>query len=220
MAYHNLSLPSGLAPDMVDLICKQLEPQLVDAHAMLRLPISSDPGLQGGCNLSVVQVLLSLVSGCSVTLYDPNALSRRRDRGSLFKSILVDHYPWDEERHIAGAQLDGGAAEQLYQLFRNPLAHALGIIDPRDNPAARKVIIEKGAIPEADIELTERSAKRPLDWTDPTLREEGADLVLWVRSLYWGVRRMIESVAAARALSKGTSPISVLPSNVTQWRST
>ena len=43
--YQPLLLPEGLDPDSAKLIRDQLEPQLTDVHAMLRLPIDGDPGL-------------------------------------------------------------------------------------------------------------------------------------------------------------------------------
>jgi hypothetical protein len=103
--YQPLLLPEGLGPDTAKLIRDQLEPQLTDVHAMLRLPIDGDPGLRGGCNLSVTQVLLSVISGVSVTVYDPSALARHGDRGKLFLEVLEKHYPWNEERHLPGARL-------------------------------------------------------------------------------------------------------------------
>jgi hypothetical protein len=103
--YQPLLLPEGLGPDTAKLIRDQLEPQLTDVHAMLRLPIDGDPGLRGGCNLSVTQVLLPVISGVSVTVYDPSALARHGDRGKLFLEVLEKHYPWNEERHLPGARL-------------------------------------------------------------------------------------------------------------------
>jgi hypothetical protein len=133
MAYHELSLPPTLPADLMELVRKQLEPQLTDIHAMLRLPIQGDPGLQGGCNLAIAQVLLSIVGGASVTLYEPGALTRRGDRTRLFKAILTNHYPWQDESHISGALLRADAADKLYDLFRNPLTHSLGVIDPQES---------------------------------------------------------------------------------------
>ncbi len=218
--YQSLLLPKGLDTDTAKLIRDQLEPQLADVHAMLRLPIDSDPGLGGGCNLSATQVLLSVVSGVSVTVYDPSALTRRGDRGPLFREVLEKHYPWKEERHLPGARLDAAAAVELYRLFRNPLAHTLGVVDPQDNPLGRRVIIEKGSVPEADIVLLERATSRPADWTNPTLREDDNELVLWVLSFYWGVRRMICNVATARTTTAEPRSLHTLPTGRTEWRST
>lgn len=205
MTYQELLLPSTLPPDVRGLIRRQLESQLADVHAMFRLPIKGDPGLQGGCNLATTQILLSIVSGVSVTLYQPAALNRRGVSAVLFKNLLIDHYPWEQEQHIAGARLGGDAAEDLYNLFRNPLAHALGVIGPKANPTARRVVIEKGSFREEDIEATESATSRPFDWENPTLREEGPDLILWAMSFYWGVRTMIQKVAGARAQSNEQS---------------
>ena len=218
--YQPLLLPEGLGPDTAELIRDQLEPQLTDVHAMLRLPIDGDPGLRGGCNLSVTQVLLSVISGVSVTVYDPSALTRRGGRGKLFREVLEKHYPWDEERHLPGARLDADAATELYDLFRNPLAHTLGVVDPQDNPTGRRVIIKKGSIPEAAIVATELATIRPSDWTDPTLQEDGNELILWVRSFYWGVRQMICDVASARATTAEPGSLYILPTGRTEWRST
>ena len=218
--YQPLLLPEGLDPDSAKLIRDQLEPQLTDVHAMLRLPIDGDPGLRGGCNLSVTQVLLSVISGVSVTVYDPSALTRRGGRGKLFREVLKKHYPWDEERHLPGARLDADAAAKLYDLFRNPLAHTLGVVDPQDNPSGRRVIIAKGSNTESYIVATEMATSRPADWTDPTLREKYNELVLWVLSFYWGVRRMICDVASARTTMAEPGSLHRLPTGRTEGRPT
>lgn len=205
MAYHPLTLPPGLPVDVEGLVRRQIECQLIDVHSMLRLPVVGDPGLQGGCNFAIVQVLLSVVAGASVTLYDPTALSRRGDRGRLFMDILIKHYPWGAERSISGAVVDADAAGKLYVLLRNPLAHSVGVIDPAESGGFKRVVVLKGPFAEDVIESTERARVRPADWADPTLRQDGADLVLWVRSFYWGVRRMIEDVANARAQPAGVN---------------
>ena len=172
---------------------------------MFRLPIYEDDGLQGGCNLSATQILLSVVSGVSVTLYDPDALQRRGDRGKLFKNVMIDHYPWKQEKHISYARLNSDLANDLYDFFRNPLAHALGVVDPKHNPTGWRVLIDKGSFREKDIEETEKAVSRPTDWEDPTLRQDGTDLILWLRSLYWGVRTMIQDVASVRAQNQKQS---------------
>lgn len=218
VGYQRLPLPGGLPHDLETLIRNQLEPQLWDVHAMFRMPIADDPGLQGGCNLAVTQVLLSVVSGVSVTVHNLAALTLRGDRGSLFQEVLVQHYPWAEERHIAGARVNADAANDLWKLFRNPLAHTLGLIDPIDNPSGQHVVIEKGSFAEADIVTTEMATSRPLNWTNPTLRQDGAELVLWAMSLYWGVRRLICSVAITRTTQLGSIHVSSSPP--LGWRST
>lgn len=217
MTYHPLTLPSRLSGPEVKLIRDQLEPHLEDVHTMLRLPVAGDPGLRAGCNFAIAQVLLAVVAGASVTLYQPSALRSRGGRGQLFREILTNHYPWNEELSISGRVVGNDAARILYDLLRNPLAHALGVIDPADSLGFTSFEVMKGSFAEADIEATERAVARPVDWTDPTLRQDGTKLTLWVRSFYWGVRRMIENVAAGRV----SGGVSVLPAaQVVQQRAT
>lgn len=228
--YQNLPLPSGIPPELAKLIRERLEPQLADVHAMLRLPIKSDPGLGAGCNLAAAQVLLSVISGVSVNVYDPSALTRRGDRGQLFREVVEKNYPWDEEQHIAGARLNKELADDLYKFFRNPLAHTLGVVDSQDNPLGQHVVIEKGSIPEADIVSDEMAIHRPTDWQNPTLRQQDNELVLWVRSFYYGVRRMICNAASARIQTTQSVstrmeatqsvPGYIIPGQPTEWRST
>jgi hypothetical protein len=217
MAYHRLSLPPGLPVDVQTIVRNRLEPHLIDVHSMLRLPIRDDPGLQGGCNFTIAQVLLSVIGGASVTLYE-NALTDRGNRTRLFREILTNHYPWKEESGIRGGLYGADAADKLYVLFRSPLAHSLGIIEPDESPTVRRVVVEKGPFAEEAIEATEKAAARPRDWVNPTLRQDGDALILWLRSFYWGVRRTIENVAVAR-VGRGWKGV-IYADRATEWTTT
>jgi hypothetical protein len=39
LAYHRLTLPSGVAPDVEKIVREKLEPHLIDVHSMFRLPV-------------------------------------------------------------------------------------------------------------------------------------------------------------------------------------
>jgi hypothetical protein len=107
---------------------------------------------------------------------------------------LRHYYPWDLEP-IAGAVKNPttGAAD-LYNLFRNPLAHALGM----GTTEIKKVIhrkpfqftigIAKDGLSEDLVEELERSATQP-GATIKVSSEGGKSLS--VSGLYWGVRQMI-----------------------------
>lgn len=196
MAYTSLQLPHTLSPGFTYIVRNQLEPLLSDVHAMLRLPIDTEDGLQAGCNLSAASTLLSVVSGASVTIYNSGGLTQRGNRGELFRQLLINHYPWNQERHYTNGRFDADAASDLYDLFRNPLSHALGIFGPNEIPPGHRVVIEKGSISESEILILETTTVRPSSWPWPTLRRDGNDYVLWVRAFYWGVRKMIEDLAA------------------------
>jgi hypothetical protein len=69
---------------------------------------------------------------------------------------------------LPGTRAGETAADELYRLFRNPLAHALGVIDAQYNPTGQRVTV--GSFSEDVIDADERASVRPADWQHPTLR--------------------------------------------------
>jgi hypothetical protein len=192
--YQPIAIHNALSDDARQLVCDQLDPQLADVHAMMRLPIDTDAGLSAGCNLAATQVLLSVVSGVSVTLFKKGMLIERGVRGRLFKEAIEQHYPWDQEIEAPERSFGAEAAREMYDLFRNPLAHALGVVDSETNSKGRLLTIEKAPMQEAELYDLEMSGSRVERWLPPTLLAKGSVLTLSVRSLYWGVRQMIERI--------------------------
>ncbi|MGH8601676.1 MAG: hypothetical protein ACREXR_02510 [Gammaproteobacteria bacterium] len=204
MPYQELPLPNGTPPQIADMVREQLDPLLADVHAMLRLPIEGQPGLEAGCNLSATLVLLEVVGGICVELYDDPSLSnpdRRVQRSECFKRTVEKHFPWKHEQHLPGAITGRHAAELLYGAFRNPLAHHLGTYD---GPYLGNIKVAKGPLSDQQIEAIEKSETRPKDWIRPTLatdaetKEGRTKTVLTVKCLYWGVRRMIRCLLEER----------------------
>lgn len=204
MPYQELKLPTGTTLRLKEVVRKQLDPLLADVHSMLRLPIDDDIGLGAGCNLSAALVLLEVVGGVSVELYDNpslNKLDERQQRGERFKQVLEHNFPWNDERDIPNAIIDRHAAELLYDAFRNPLAHHLGTYD---GPYIGNIKVAKGPLSDEQIEVIERSETRPKGWVKPTLatdsktKAERTKTVLTVKCLYWGVRRMIWNLLEER----------------------
>src|SRR5438132_1815043 len=120
MAYTPLAIDPDTPRTVRDFIRVHLDMQFHDVHCMFRLPIPQQD--IAGCNFAAANTLLSLVSGCSVTLYRQG--HQPRQSGQLFKGVLRDFYPLELEPP-AGAP-KGEAIEALYYRFRNPLAHAFG----------------------------------------------------------------------------------------------
>jgi len=156
---------------------------------MLRLPLPTDD-LVAGCNFAITQVLTSVVSGASTTLYQ-----QRGRKGRLFKEVLRNVYPWSLE--IANGIKAGYCAEVVYTLFRNPLTHELGL-DPKNKPKGQKIIVKRLAtgnngLPENKIEQleTDIGAVTP----SATITIEPDRIVLLVERFYWGVRTMIEKLS-------------------------
>lgn len=103
--------------------------QFQDVGAMLRLPMKKH-GINNGCNFAAASVVCNLISGISVTIFQP-AVFQKPDKdekmpvmgsGGAFKEFVKAFYPDplpDRRTEIADA---------LYRLLRNPAAHALGVL--------------------------------------------------------------------------------------------
>ena len=167
---------------------------------MLRLPQPA-VDITAACNFACAAVLLNLISGVSVVLYDPLDDQRprreRKGRGRLFKEAVESYYPWDAEPEngIVGPQ----GADLLYDSFRNPLTHAIGRHDRREPLKITR--FKDTGLSEGELDLIERSGSaRPSValWQTPTLaRDLDGKLGLQVEALYWGVREMIRRITAS-----------------------
>lgn len=180
-------VPRGLYPSVKRFLDKHVEMQFMDLRSMLRLPTDE---LQGGCNFAATAVLLNLLSGFSVCLYKAN-LSTRGDRGNRFKGMLGTYYPWQ-----IGSEVNSKAegSKSLYELWRNPLAHSLGI-----HPGTEWIGIWKSLLSASQIDLLECSSTPPsflrVIPTGPTFIREPTSLesstMLSVLGLYWGTWRLL-----------------------------
>ena len=177
MAYTPLAIDSQTPEVVRSFIRRSVDMQLHDVHCMLRLPDAS-VGLDAGCNFAAANFLLAIISGCSVTLYEPNP--RRGQAGRVFRETLQSYCPWEMEPADSVGRDEG--TENLYLVFRNPLAHAFGIQDSRQ-PRRLAIRIGKGTYPEDMIEAMERSPARPRD--SATVRvSPGQSKTLVVEGLY------------------------------------
>jgi hypothetical protein len=211
MSYKKIPIASA-TPHRVKELVRHLEDlYLRDVHCMLRLP-QPDSGLSAGCNFAITQVLLSVISGVSSTLYP---LWVQGQGGKNFKKLLVDCYPWDLEPSQVIAPSE--AASDLYYVFRNPLAHDLGLNLEGKKAKTPKVLIKRLRIKktcglsEEKIEEIENTNQRFL--MSDTLTIDDNATVLLVEALYWGVRVMVGRLTrdAERMLSGCVSFMGQLP---------
>lgn len=163
-----------------------------DVHAMLRLP-EPDCRIEVGCNFAIAQVLLSVVSGASVILYEHSG-----HKGMRFKGVLEHYYPWADEPIARRDDIEH--ARQMYSLFRNPLTHDLGL-DLERKQRTHKVIVKRLTTnsgsrghSESGVEALE-TEERPVGLS-PVLRTENGRVVLLVEAFYWGIRRMLVRLSA------------------------
>lgn len=207
MTYKPIPVPQGTPPLLATIVRENIDPLLSAVHAMFRLPIKDDPGLRADCSFAIVQILLDIVGGASATIYRyPDKFGSRGEEGRLFKEVLERHYPWQQEPDQPETIRDHHAATVLYETFRSPLVHRLGVSEKTIHGQPK---LAKGALPETEIEQIENSVSRPTEWiTTPTLSTDSQNkadrtkTVVISKMLYWGIRQMIVNILEEQAERK------------------
>jgi hypothetical protein len=144
MAYRKLRLDPDTPPTVRFLITESIENlNFSDVRTMLRLPLPNDDpniALGAGCGFAITDVLLAVISGVSSTLYDCRQSNYgNREVGPKFQNLLIDFYPWKsepkEETEAGLKSLEGeAAAGVIYDVYRNPLTHCLGMSEKARGP--------------------------------------------------------------------------------------
>jgi hypothetical protein len=183
-------------PMVKQMFEQHLDMQFSDLRTMLQLPIP--PELPGGCNFAGAAVLMNVIGGCSVVLYNdpypgmPAATVPQR-RGDRFCHLVSDYLPHDPALEPPKAR----TVEVLYSFARNSLTHALGLRQPAREPV---LSIAKARLTPVEIELLEREQQRPRFLRDPIVREPTAgSYELSVAALYWGTYRVLEALVGEPA---------------------
>lgn len=197
MSYCPIATPVALPPRVKRLVRKLELHYLAPAHALFRLPIPNYR-INGEFAFAISHLLLGAVAGLSTTVYE-----QRGGNGARFKGLLLEYYPFLDEP--AAAPAPDVAAEVLWSVFRNSLAHDLGFdVERRAKTPKTKLLLAKTetrsgirGLTERMIECLENSAVRPR-WEATVLIRPDAT-VLSVDTLYWGVRCMTERLLADHA---------------------
>jgi hypothetical protein len=99
--------------------------------------------LPAGCNFAICQTLLAVIGGVSAVLYNPY----EKHDNIRFKGLLREYYPWQDEPNQASIREDLSTA--LYEVFRNPLTHDLGL-DVRNKRKGAKLVLKRRTINEQE----------------------------------------------------------------------
>ncbi len=186
MAYVELDFPNSLPDSVHTVIRKGVEPLLQDVHWMLATAIGepTDTAPPRQLNLPIALMLLATVAGVS-TLHAPKPKKRT---GEHFKKCLIEYFPWDIDPP-RGVSCDE-AAKILYDVFRNPLVHSLGLHKSSDQAVAIGMAFPGADDAERRVEKLERLTEKPS--SEPCLIVTPERQVLWVDTFYWGVRKLVE----------------------------
>ena len=184
MSYKLLALNPSTPLIVEKFIRNNVDMLFRDVHCMLRLPMR-EIDLSAGCNFSTANALLDLISGFSALL-TPN-FDTTRESADKFKEILRNYYPWNLQ--LPDGSTKERAIEDIYEYFRNPLTHSLGL----KTKGNYLVVINKNSMSEADIEQLEQSASSPgpaITYLPRTLNNEKIEqITLNIPNFYWGVRQ-------------------------------
>ena len=142
-----------------DFVFNHIRMQFEDVGTMLRLPMQAH-GIYNGCNFASASVICNLISGISVTIFQPTVIQKHRcgkmqmiGSGEAFEEFVKAFYP-DES-----AQRRSDVADVLYKQLRNPFAHALGVLS---RGAYQLNIARPGdGLTQAEVEAIEESPRRP-----------------------------------------------------------
>jgi hypothetical protein len=178
-----------LYPRVHAFVRDHLSMQFGDVRSMMRLPLPH-LGITHACNFAATAVLCNLISGISVSLYLPPNAVRTNEQGekqyvgagTAFKLLLEHYYPWQPRENRQER------ARVLYDLFRNQLAHTLGV-----GKADYVIFIRRFPGPglqENQLKEIECSASRPT-WLVPGLSGYGKQWDLLVEGFYSDVFHML-----------------------------
>ena len=194
--FRETGVRQGVPSRVRQFIRAHVDVHLQDVHAMMRLPLP-EQDISAACNFAISAVLLNVISGLSVTLYDPTTQDHR---GQLFVELAKDFYPWDREP--SGAVVNARGAQLLYQCYRNPLAHHLG----SDSPAS--ISRQRTGWTELELEKIEAHRNvRPVELLNVATLNVGPDQQpnLNADCLYWGVRELVERLTGDAAKMRGAA---------------
>jgi hypothetical protein len=145
-------------------------------------PADTEPRRQ--LQVPIAHVLLATVAGVSTQLLH----APRKGTGDRFKECITRFFPWDIDPPT-GVSNDE-AAKILYEIFRNPLVHRLGL------DRASSHVVKIGQVfcgtddAETRVEQLERLTVKP--YSHPCLVVTPERRVLWLDPFYWGVRKLVE----------------------------
>ena len=186
MAYITLDFPNTLPDSVRTVIREGVEPLLEDVHWMLATVITNptDIGRRRQLQVPIAHVLLATVAGVSTQLFHAPG----KGTGARFTECLVTFFPWDIDPPTGVSNEQ--AAKMLYEVFRNPMVHYLGL-NKVTEPVVKIGQVFRGTDDaETRVEKLERLTVKP--YSNPCLVVTSEKRVLWLDPFYWGVRKLVE----------------------------
>jgi hypothetical protein len=197
-------------PTVNAFVDKHLTMQFGDVRDMLRLPLpdidnlpENDPyRMTHGCNFAAAAILCNLISGVSVSLYQPAKPKVKRKgkwewigSGQAFKQLLTDFYPF------APGSNKAEGAKAVYDLFRNPAAHALHVHSKVTYTISISRVVQTNGLTVDQMKALENLEAGPPDLPKGLWRS-GKIWVLVVESFYREILLMVRDLARSEGQMK------------------
>src|SRR5690242_20669774 len=173
---------------------------LKDVFGMFALPPATLPGAGSG-NWAIALMLVCIIDGISRHVYPTEAVLKAQEK--RFKYLIRTKLYWGSPKR--GWYDRDKAAVVLYTELRNPLVHELALDKPakaRPREYYETAVGKWGDETIQDIVAIDGMASWNEDW--PTLaiqdHDDGKRLKVSCAALYWGVKEMINNLAADPAI--------------------
>jgi hypothetical protein len=185
------------------------ERHLEQAHYLLGATYPSTNGPQNHFGISAaVMTLLAIAAASAIRHFDPKANKKRGGDRAAFTSCVLTFFPWDrvtikDDQHRLKNELPNLAADELYDVFRNPLVHSGGVTSKAQmsgvvgNWYRTPKIVH--VFPGMSAQENEQAIEQYCDATlggDVLIELEAFSSTVHTRPLYWCTRKMIEAFAA------------------------
>ena len=206
MPYLRLPLPDTKVNAAISMAT---EKHLGQAHYLLA---ATYPGGQGPHDhfgtSAAIMTLLTIAAASAIRHFNPKANKKSGGDRAAFTGCVLKFFPWDrvtieDDQHRPKDERPKLAAEELYDVFRNPLVHSGGVTSkPHVSGSVgdwyrtpRIAHVFPGLSPKENEQAIE-------DYCQATLRGEvlieleAFSSTVHARPLYWCTRKMIEAFAA------------------------
>jgi hypothetical protein len=134
-------------------------------------------GSAGGLSIAT---LLAVLTDSSANLFQPGTMEAI-DR---FKTFMKENYPWDIDPPFGLDPQD--AIDLMWEVVRASAIHRLGL--QPDPPFEVRYVVPFSTTDESMTEI-ELSDERP--FSEPTIKFDGRNLTIQLKSWYWGLRRAV-----------------------------
>lgn len=175
MPYPLLRLEQHVPPSVVRIVRKCFEPSLKEIHGLMTIG-----GMEHGrivvFSIATATLLLTQMDGAATLLGPP----------TRFDAFVLRYYPWDADPPTPPFDRRS-VSDLLYLTYRNPFVHNARVRIRGDRSTVQKVKLILKSPAGIDALAT---APRPIR---PLLKTTPQKTIVNLDTLYWGLRRMIET---------------------------